>query len=59
MLKDSQLREQYNVIIVAIKKGPAKMLYNPPGDTIIEPGDIFIALGHREQLDQMEALARG
>lgn len=59
MLKDSNLREQLNVIIVAIKKAPGKMIYNPPGETVIEPRDIFIALGHRQQLDQLEALAKG
>ena len=45
--------------IVAIKKASGQMVYNPPGDTILQAGDTLIVLGHREQLDQLDVLARG
>lgn len=58
-LKESQLRQEFGIIIVAIKKTTGSMVFNPPSDAQIEAGDILITLGHRQQLDQLEALARG
>jgi voltage-gated potassium channel len=58
-LKDSRLRQEQGVIIVAIKRASGEMVYNPPGDTLMQAGDILITLGHRGQLDRLEALARG
>jgi len=54
----SQVRQALGVIIVAIKKPEGKVLYNPPGDALMAAGDVLIALGHRQQLDQLDALAR-
>ena len=34
------------------------MLFNPAPQTVIEAGDLLIALGHRQQLDRLEQLAR-
>lgn len=56
-LKDSQLSQKLRIIIVTVKKSNGKMVFNPPAETILEPGDILIALGHRAQLDQLETLA--
>jgi voltage-gated potassium channel len=56
-LKDSRLRADLKVIIVAIKKPSGKMIFNPPAETTIEVGDILLAIGHREQLDQLASLA--
>jgi voltage-gated potassium channel len=58
-LKESHLRQDYGIIIVAIKKPTGAMVFNPPSDARIEAGDTLITLGHRQQLDQLEALARG
>jgi voltage-gated potassium channel len=58
-LKESQLRERFGVIIVAIKKESGHMVYNPPGDARLEGGDILIALGQRRQLDELDRLAGG
>jgi voltage-gated potassium channel len=57
-LKESQLRQDYGIIIVAIKKPAGTMVFNPPSDARIEAGDVLITLGHRQQLDQLESLAR-
>jgi voltage-gated potassium channel len=56
-LRSSRLRQDLGVIIVVIKTGQGEMLYNPPGEAVIQAGDTLIALGHRQQLDQLEALA--
>jgi uncharacterized protein with PhoU and TrkA domain len=33
------------------------MIFNPPPETTIEVGDILLAIGHREQLDELDRLA--
>jgi voltage-gated potassium channel len=58
-LRDSQLRQDLGIILVAIKKQAGEMLFNPPPDTILLGGDTLITLGHRERLDELEKLARG
>lgn len=58
-LRDSQLRQQFGIIIVAIKTAAGRMVFNPPGEAVIEANDILILLGNREQLDQLDKLARG
>jgi voltage-gated potassium channel len=57
-LRDSQVRQDLGIMIVAIKKGSGEMLFNPPPDAAMEPGDILITLGPRPQLDRLERLAR-
>ncbi len=57
-LTSSRLRAELGLIIVAIKKQQGAMLYTPAADTVLETGDILIALGKRSQLDQLEQLAR-
>jgi len=56
-LRDSQVREQFGVMIVAIKKPSGHMVYNPPGEAQLEAGDILIALGQRRQLDELDRKA--
>lgn len=57
ILKDSGLRSELKIIIVAIKKSAGHMLFNPAPDTLLEAGDILLAIGHKEQLKQLEILA--
>lgn len=58
-LANSKLRQDLGLIIVAIKKGEGAMAYTPPPETVLEAGDTLIALGRRDQLDQLERWARG
>lgn len=57
-LTASRLRQDYGLIVVAIKKRHGAMVYTPPPETVMEGGDTLIALGRRSQLEQLEALAR-
>jgi voltage-gated potassium channel len=57
-LKDSRLRQELGIIIVAIKKPDGKMVFNPAPEVPMEAGDLLITLGHRDQLDRLEVLAR-
>jgi voltage-gated potassium channel len=56
-LRESRLRQEFGVIVAAIKKKTGHLLANPTGDTIMEAGDILIALGNRPSLDQLEQRA--
>jgi voltage-gated potassium channel len=56
-LQEGKVRREFGIIIVAIKKADGSMVFNPPGDAFMIAGDTLIALGHRQQLDQLEALA--
>jgi voltage-gated potassium channel len=56
-LQESKVRQELGVIIVAIKKAQGHMVFNPPGDAVMERGDLLITLGNRQQLDQLERLA--
>ena len=50
MLKDSGIRQKYNIIITAIKKNTGKMIFNPSFETILEPGDVVIVLGRQKDI---------
>jgi voltage-gated potassium channel len=54
MLKDSGIRQQFNLIIIAIKKPDGSMLFNPSYETVIEPGDTVIAVGQEGNLQKLE-----
>ncbi|MEA1967537.1 MAG: potassium channel protein [Thermodesulfobacteriota bacterium] len=50
MLKDSGIRQQYNLIIISINKADGQMIFNPSFDTYLEEGDIVIAMGRAQDL---------
>ena len=54
MLKDSGIRQQFNLIIIAIKKPDGSMLFNPSYETIIEADDTVIAVGQEGNLKRLE-----
>jgi voltage-gated potassium channel len=53
-LKDSGIRQKFNLIIIAIKNTDGAMLFNPSFETTIQPGDTVIAVGEVENLDRLE-----
>jgi voltage-gated potassium channel len=44
-LGDSEIRQNYGLIIVAVKKDSGRMIFNPVATYVIEKGDMLIALG--------------
>jgi voltage-gated potassium channel len=58
-IKATPIRSELGIIIVAVKKPGGKMAFNPSPDALLEPGDLLITLGHRQQLDRLEAMASG
>ncbi len=55
-LIDSQLRKDFGVIIVAIKKISGNMIFNPMPSETLEAGDVIVVIGKREDLQRMTAV---
>ena len=53
-LQQSNLRQQYDIIVIGIKRPGENMLFNPKPESIILSGDILIVLGQEEQLLALE-----
>jgi voltage-gated potassium channel len=56
MLKDSGIRQRFNLIIIAIKKQDESMLFNPSFEAVVEAGDTVIAVGQEENLQKLEKI---
>ena len=58
-LIDSGIRQEMDVIIVAIRKKDGLMEFNPSSQTLIEQGDTLIALGKSNDLDKLADILAG
>jgi len=58
MLKDSGIRQKFNLIIIAIKAAHGDMLFNPSFETLIKGDDTVIAMGKSEDLTGLEKILR-
>lgn len=56
-LKDSGIRSQHQVIVVAITPAEGQMIFNPGGEQILKPGDTLIAIGTQAGLAQLSVTA--
>jgi voltage-gated potassium channel len=54
MLKDSGIRQQFDLILIAVKKPDGSMIFNPHFETTILSGDTVIAVGKGENLIKLE-----
>jgi len=55
-LKDSGIRQQFNLILIAIKKKEGDMMFNPSFETVIRGGDTVIAVGEGQNLLKLEKI---
>ena len=55
-LIDSRLRQDFGVIIVAIKKLSGEMIFNPKPLEILEAGDVIVLLGKKDDLKRMNEI---
>lgn len=55
MLKDSGIRQNYDLIIIAIKASDDTMMFNPSFETLIKAGETVLAVGEPENLKRLEA----
>ena len=56
-LRDTGLRQDLGLIVVAIKGTNGKMIFNPPPEATLTEGDTLITLGPRDRLDQLRMRA--
>jgi len=52
-VRDSNIRADYDVIVIAIKKPSGEMAFNPGPDNILEADDVLITLGEKKQLERL------
>jgi len=55
-LKDSGIRQDFNLIIIAIKKPDGTMQFNPSFEAAFRPDDTVIAVGEEENLQKLEKI---
>jgi voltage-gated potassium channel len=55
-LRESGIRRELGLIVVAIKKASGDMIFNPSSETLIEKGDVLIVLGEKKHLGMLEQL---
>lgn len=58
-LVESGIRQELDVIIVAVRKGDGAMRFNPSSQTRIEAGDVLISLGRSEDLAKLKQILSG
>lgn len=56
-LKDTGIRSDLDVIIIAIKRSKGEMLFNPSAETMIQVGDALVSIGSHSNLETLERLA--
>jgi voltage-gated potassium channel len=56
-LRDTGLRQDLGLIVVAIKRADGKMVFNPAPEAAIADHDILITLGPKNQQDRLRNLA--
>jgi K+/H+ antiporter YhaU regulatory subunit KhtT len=59
MLRDTNIRAELDVVIIAVRRGrDSEMIFNPAGDSRIEAGDMLIAIGRADSLASFKAEAQ-
>ena len=55
-LIESRLRQDFGVIIVAIKKGSGQMVFNPTPTEKLAAGDVIVVIGQTGDLKRMREI---
>ncbi len=58
-LRSTPIRSELDVVIVSIRRQGGEVFFNPSAETVIEAGDILVAIGRAESLTKLNQLARG
>lgn len=58
-LKDTPIRRDLGVIVVAVRRADGNLIANPPPDTQLAEGDTLVSLGTQESLARLDEMARG
>jgi voltage-gated potassium channel len=57
-LRDTSIRQDFNIMIIGVKKPGGDLAFNPGPDHVLEAGDELIVLGSRDQIDRFAADCR-
>lgn len=57
LLRETNIRSELNIVIVAIKKAGGEMTFNPSGETRLTHGDLLVAIGQADSLGALKQLA--
>lgn len=53
---ESNLRQNYGLIVVAIKKQSGEMVFNPMPSEMLEKGDVIVVIGKKEEMLRMQSI---
>ncbi len=56
-LKDTGIRSEHGVIVIAIRRADGAMIFNPFAETVIKERDALVALGSHSSLQTLEQMA--
>jgi voltage-gated potassium channel len=56
-LRDTTIRSDLDVIIIAIKRPDGRMLFNPSAEAVFQAGDVLVAIGSHSNLEALERMA--
>lgn len=56
-LRDTGIRSDLDVIIIAIRRADGEMIFNPSADTVIQEHDALVAMGSHSSLERLERIA--
>ncbi|HEY6119330.1 MAG TPA: potassium channel protein [Pyrinomonadaceae bacterium] len=57
-LAETNIRSELEIVVISIRRVNGRLLFNPSGETVIEGGDMLIAIGEAESLMKLNLLAR-
>jgi voltage-gated potassium channel len=58
-LREAPIRDEFDVIVVGVRRRDEGLLFNPPSSLDLRAGDVLLALGRRENLRRLEQVAAG
>lgn len=52
---EAAIKSEYDVIVIGLRKKEGELIFNPPGETKMEDGDILLVLGGSAKLERLAA----
>lgn len=59
LLRDTPIRSELGVIVLAVRRAAGELVTNPPPDIVLQAGDVLVSLGEQENLERLNEMARG
>ncbi|MCG6893201.1 MAG: potassium channel protein [Desulfobacteraceae bacterium] len=55
-MKDSGIRQKYDLMIMVIRKPDGSMVFNPKADTVMEAGDVMVVVGSAKSIQRLDSV---